>query len=352
MSSQASTPDFFVSYTYADREWAEWIAATLEGSGYSTVLQAWDFSPGCSLVLEMQKAAASAQRTIAVLSQDYLNSVCAASEWGAAFAQDSMGTQRKLIPVRVRDCTPEGLLKTIVFINLVGLNRVEAARVLLRGIKAGRQRQPPVRFPVRKVVSIGAALTVLAVVLGAIVDLNAVWLWFRPAVPELYRIRVTVLDSTGLPVDDAKVWSSLGGEPKKVAGGWEFDIPRGAIPKEGPLTLFASRLAAFERGSIPLQLGGEANPAAIIRLEREVSAQLRGIVVDPQNRAIDGARVSVVGFEAEATVTDLSGGFVLPAHAATGQQVQLHVEKQGYSAVTEFHVAGTAATIVLDVAKP
>jgi phage replication-related protein YjqB (UPF0714/DUF867 family) len=37
--------DFFISYTGADRAWAEWIAVQLEAAGYSTVLQAWDFRP-------------------------------------------------------------------------------------------------------------------------------------------------------------------------------------------------------------------------------------------------------------------------------------------------------------------
>jgi hypothetical protein len=75
------------------------------------VLQAWDFLPGSNFVIEMQKAAGSARKTIAVLSPDYLDSAYAASEWAAAFARDPTSTQRKLIPVRVRECAPEGLLK-------------------------------------------------------------------------------------------------------------------------------------------------------------------------------------------------------------------------------------------------
>jgi TIR domain len=59
--------DFFISYTRTDQAWAEWIAWTLEGTGYSTVIQAWDFRPGTNFVLEMQRAAAEANRTIAVL---------------------------------------------------------------------------------------------------------------------------------------------------------------------------------------------------------------------------------------------------------------------------------------------
>jgi hypothetical protein len=38
--------DFFVSYTSADRAWAEWIAWQLEQAGYRVIVQAWDFEPG------------------------------------------------------------------------------------------------------------------------------------------------------------------------------------------------------------------------------------------------------------------------------------------------------------------
>ena len=41
-----SMKDFFISYNTADRDWAEWIAWTLEEAGHSVVIQAWDFRPG------------------------------------------------------------------------------------------------------------------------------------------------------------------------------------------------------------------------------------------------------------------------------------------------------------------
>ena len=66
--------DFFISYTGADQRWAEWIAYVLEEEGRSVVIQAWDFRPGANFVLEMQKAAETAARTIMVLSPDYLKS--------------------------------------------------------------------------------------------------------------------------------------------------------------------------------------------------------------------------------------------------------------------------------------
>lgn len=60
--------DFFISYNRADTNWAEWIAWQLEEAKYSTILQAWDFRPGSNFVLDMQKAAENALRTVMVLS--------------------------------------------------------------------------------------------------------------------------------------------------------------------------------------------------------------------------------------------------------------------------------------------
>ena len=65
----------------------------------------------------MQKAA-GAKRTILVLSPAYLRAVFPAPEWAAAFADDPQGLGRKLVPVRVEACKPQGLLKSIVYIDL------------------------------------------------------------------------------------------------------------------------------------------------------------------------------------------------------------------------------------------
>src|ERR1700722_9563612 len=96
--------DFFISYTGADLRWAEWIAYILEEHGFSVVIQAWDFRPGSNFVLGMHKAANDAERTIMVLSPDYLNSAYSAPEWAAAFSSDPMGDGRKIVPVMVREC--------------------------------------------------------------------------------------------------------------------------------------------------------------------------------------------------------------------------------------------------------
>jgi len=100
--------DFFIGYNRADRTWAEWIAWQLEAAGYSTVVQAWDFRPGSNFALEMHLATQEADRTIAVLSPDFLKSPFTMPEWAAAFATDPSARKVKLLPVRVRDCDPSG----------------------------------------------------------------------------------------------------------------------------------------------------------------------------------------------------------------------------------------------------
>ena len=66
--------DLFVSYTAADRAWAEWIAWQPEAAGYQVLLQAWDFRPGDNFIQRMDQALAEADRVLAVLSPHYFAS--------------------------------------------------------------------------------------------------------------------------------------------------------------------------------------------------------------------------------------------------------------------------------------
>ncbi len=137
--------DFFISYNSADKTWAEWTAWTLEEAGYTTVLQAWDFRPGSNFVLEMQRAASEAERTIAILSPAYLNALYTQPEWAAAFAQDPTGEKGTLLPVRVQRCDLKGLWPAIIYLDLVDLDEPAARDALLEGIR--RERIKPLVEP-------------------------------------------------------------------------------------------------------------------------------------------------------------------------------------------------------------
>jgi TIR domain-containing protein len=137
--------DFFVSYTKADKKWAEWIATQLEDAGYTCILQTWDFLPGGNFVLDMQKATIQTRRTIAVLSPDYLSALYPQAEWAAAFTQDPTSEDGKLLPVRVQKCTPSGILAAIGYIDLVGKDEQKAREALLKGV--ARRRGKPATSP-------------------------------------------------------------------------------------------------------------------------------------------------------------------------------------------------------------
>jgi TIR domain-containing protein/tetratricopeptide repeat protein/NB-ARC domain-containing protein len=133
-----ATADFFVSYTSSDRAWAEWVAWHLEAEGYTVVVQAWDFAPGHDWAHEMQQATSTAKRVVAVLSAAYLQSGHGEAEWRAFYAKDPSGEQRLLLPIRVSEVDPPGLLTTRTYVDLVGRDANSARAALLAAARGAR----------------------------------------------------------------------------------------------------------------------------------------------------------------------------------------------------------------------
>ncbi len=147
-TGSAARWDFFISYTAADRTWAEWIAWHLEVAGYTVLVQAWDFVPGSHWMSHMDEGIRSSARTLAVLSRAYLRSVYGQAEWEGAYRADPTGFARRLIPVRVEDCPRPGLLGGVVSFDLFGLVADEARQRLLTQIAVIRRgRAKPVAEP-------------------------------------------------------------------------------------------------------------------------------------------------------------------------------------------------------------
>jgi len=137
--------DFFVAYTATDRRWAVWISWQLEKAGYSVLVQEWDFVPGTNWLFGMDGGVTQCERTIAVLSPAYLDSVYGRLEWQAVQGGDPAGLLRNLVPVMVDRCAPPGLLGSVVYIDLSSPELgVEAAQELLLagvgGARTGRSK--------------------------------------------------------------------------------------------------------------------------------------------------------------------------------------------------------------------
>jgi hypothetical protein len=130
-STISSSRDFFISYNAHDTVWAEWMAWHLEDAGYTTIVQCWDFLPGANFVLEMDTALKRAQQTLLVLSSHYLQARFPMPEWASIFSEDPTGEFKKLIPVRVEDVSLSGLLRSIIYIDLVGKSEAAAKEELI-----------------------------------------------------------------------------------------------------------------------------------------------------------------------------------------------------------------------------
>lgn len=130
----------FVSYNQNDRAWAEWIAWTIEDLGHSARIQAWDFVPGTTWPQQMHQFVTESDKVVCVLSPNFLASDFTAAEWQAAFVEDPIGEQQRLLPIKVRDCQPRGLLAARVYVDLVQKNRSEARELLRRALVGGRAK--------------------------------------------------------------------------------------------------------------------------------------------------------------------------------------------------------------------
>lgn len=94
-------------------------------------MQEPDFAAGANFVLEIDRAAKEAARTIAVLSADYLKASFTQPEWAAAFARDPTGAKKRLVLIRVKPCEVKGLLRQVVYIDIVGLDIERAGQCIL-----------------------------------------------------------------------------------------------------------------------------------------------------------------------------------------------------------------------------
>ncbi len=140
--------DFFISYTGKDEKWAEWIAETLENNGYSTIIQAWDFKVGGSFVNDMNEAIKRCKKVMLVLSEKYLKSDYCTAEWQNFFVDDPIGKDALIIPIRIDDVKPEGLLKARTYIDLCGItDAAEAAKILLEKVVNGSTKRKSSGFP-------------------------------------------------------------------------------------------------------------------------------------------------------------------------------------------------------------
>jgi hypothetical protein len=162
----------------------------------------------------------------------------------------------------------------------------------------------------------------------------------------VYHVQVELRRPDGSPVYYAQLKSSIPGPLQIFEGGWRQDVTSQNRPFDGRIAFSAAAKDEFLKGNSTLTLAGDYYPTVAIPLTPETSAKIRGVVVNGQMTAVQGATVSIEGFP-EIAVTDGKGNFVLPAHAGNGQLVEVHAQKDGaLGRVTA--PAGKTAEIILE----
>lgn len=135
--------EVFISYALIDAEWAEWIAVVLESYGFSVFVGARDLRPGDDFILKLNEAIHEADIFIPILSDAYVNSLYCKAEFSTAYNAISKG--KKIIPVRVADVVPPGLLARISYIDLYdSIDETEAKNRLFDAIN---KRETPRNLP-------------------------------------------------------------------------------------------------------------------------------------------------------------------------------------------------------------
>ena len=171
----------------------------------------------------------------------------------------------------------------------------------------------------------------LGIAIGIIGALLTALAWYFPREPdptpspELYALRVQVLDPDGRPVDGSTIRVSSGHEPHLLPDGWwQIEIPRAKLRRDGQITLWAEH-PKWNNARKVLRLAEDPNPQAEVRLEvpRE---RISGVVVDVEGRGVEGARVSVRDHTGSTATTNREGWFELWVTAARNEKPRLHIE--------------------------
>jgi len=132
--------DFFISYTKKDAKFATWVAELLERSGYTVIIQEWDFRPGDNLVANIHKALIECKKLIVILSEDYLKSGWCEAEWTSKYAEQMVLNEQRIVPIKIGPVNTRGLLSSLIYIDIVDKSEKDAESLILSGIRFSLDR--------------------------------------------------------------------------------------------------------------------------------------------------------------------------------------------------------------------
>ena len=110
--------DAFVSYSHKDKDWVRnQLLPTLEDKGLKIIIDFRDFKPGAPSLTEMERAVKESQKTILVLTPNYLNSAWSEFEAALAGTLDPAGKERKILPILLQSCDIPLRISYLTYLN-------------------------------------------------------------------------------------------------------------------------------------------------------------------------------------------------------------------------------------------
>ena len=330
------SPDILISYATENRRAANRIRGLLEAHGVTCWISSRDIRLAEEWAGAVTKAVEECVGVLVVLSRAANESRHVRRE--VAIADDH---RKALLVVRIENVEPAGeleyYLKNKQWLDAFRGPLEAHVRPLIDGISAllpDRNIRPEPALKLWVKASRGK-LAAGAVVLTGLVLAIMPW-----PCRHGHQIHVTLLDMDTRAVEAATLAAKPSFEITKVSTGWQIAVPRTARPPDNKVSIDASTAEGWLSGSAIVDLGARCTSEVAIHLRPNPASTVRGTVVDPDGNALAGARVSVVDYPSEAVLTDPGGSFELPAHAAAGVEVVLHVELAGYVRLDQRHIAG------------
>ncbi len=108
--------DLFISYSHSDRPFvANWLLPRLEDEGLKVCVDYRDFEVGAPSLVNMEQAIERSNHTIVVLTSAWVQSEWANFESLLVGSSDPAGRRRKLLPLRLDNCSPPSRIKMFTY---------------------------------------------------------------------------------------------------------------------------------------------------------------------------------------------------------------------------------------------
>src|SRR5882724_13358085 len=121
--------DYFISRRGTHAAVAQEVAQALKSVGVTSFSQDYDIATGENFVGKIHDALERCEHFIALLTSDYDSAPYTRMEWTSFIpVHVESGEKRRLIVIRLENCQPLGLLRGIVYADLVGVTDPQERR--------------------------------------------------------------------------------------------------------------------------------------------------------------------------------------------------------------------------------